>query len=102
MRIEQVTAGEEIVQEGARAETFYVLLAGAAEVERGGRLLGDVRPGDCFGELALLTYAPRSATVRSTEPSQLLVLDEPEFRELVADSRAFGRSVFAAAASRAL
>ena len=102
MRIEQIEAGAEIVREGARADAFFVLLAGAAEVDRGGRVIGAVRPGDSFGELALLTYAPRTATVRSTEPSDLLVLDEPEFRTLVAESREFGRSVFAAAATRAL
>jgi CRP-like cAMP-binding protein len=102
VRIEQIEAGEEVVREGTRAEAFYVLLAGEAEVERGGRRLGSVRPGDCFGELALLTYTPRTATVRTTVLSNVLVLDEPEFRDLVTESREFGRSVFAAAATRVL
>ena len=32
-----------------------------------------LQPGDSFGELALLTEAPRNATIRMTTPCQLLV-----------------------------
>ena len=102
MDVVELPQGTDVVREGERADEFYVLLSGAAEVERAGARLRSLRPGDVFGELALVTYTRRTATVRTTEPSHLLVLSEHEFRTLVATNRSFSRRVFADAARRSL
>lgn len=57
--------GQPIVQEGEREDSLYVLLDGAAEVVRDGRVLETLRPGELFGEISMLTGAPRMATVRA-------------------------------------
>jgi CRP-like cAMP-binding protein len=45
--------------------------------------LDRIRAGDYFGEMALVEDVVRSATVRTSEESTLLVLDRQEFAEIV-------------------
>ena len=61
-------AGTTIVEEGLLGETMFVVMSGEARVVRGKRRLGTVRPGDFFGEVALLDGAPRSASVVADTP----------------------------------
>lgn len=61
-------AGKPIVEEGMLGETMFVVMSGQAKVLRGTRRLGTVRPGDFFGEVALLDGAPRSASVVAETP----------------------------------
>ena len=67
-------AGMTIVEEGLLGETMFVVLAGEARVVRGTRRLGTVRPGDFFGEVALLDGAPRSASVVAETPLEAIRL----------------------------
>jgi CRP/FNR family transcriptional regulator, cyclic AMP receptor protein len=60
--------GTTIVEEGLLGETMFVVLSGEARVVKGKRRLGTVRPGDFFGEVALLDGAPRSASVVAETP----------------------------------
>ena len=64
--------GTKIVEEGLLGETLFVVLEGRAKVMRGGKRVGEVVPGDFFGELSALDGGPRSATV--TAETQVLVI----------------------------
>ena len=57
-------------------------------------------PGECFGEMALLDPAPRSATVTAETDMGLLVLSSREFATLIDDVPSVGRKVIAAVAER--
>jgi CRP-like cAMP-binding protein len=92
-----VPAGFRLTQEGARGREVVLIASGAATVTRGGEEIATVGDGDIVGELALVTYAPRSATVTTTEPSRLFVLGERDFRDLVGSVPSFSWRVFAAA-----
>ena len=57
-------------------------------------------PGEFFGEIGLLKGAPRVATVRALEPSELLRLDQPAFERLVQASAATREQLDHVAAER--
>ena len=67
-------AGTNLVEEGKLGRSFFILADGEARVLKQGRLLGLIKSGDCFGEMAYLndTAAPRVATVTSTSDITLI------------------------------
>jgi ATP-binding cassette subfamily B protein len=80
--------GEVVVEEGSEADSFYVIVEGAARVlkraESGEELpLGSLGPGDTFGEVALLGNGDRTATVRASSRLEALKLDGAVFRAVV-------------------
>jgi CRP/FNR family transcriptional regulator, cyclic AMP receptor protein len=78
-----VTRGEHIVDEGLRGETFFVVLAGHAKVVRGRRKIGELVPGDFFGELSALDGGARSASVVAETPMRVLRLFRHTLVELL-------------------
>jgi hypothetical protein len=76
---------EVIVRKGDRGDSFYVIVSGKVQVWDGDRLLNELGDGGIFGELALLDPAPRSASVKATEPVHVLQLDESHFRLVLAE-----------------
>jgi CRP/FNR family transcriptional regulator, cyclic AMP receptor protein len=75
--------GRTLVREGQPGREFFVLIDGSVRISRKGRKLSDLGSGDWFGEIALLTDAPRTATVTSTSPIRVLVLTDRAFRRVV-------------------
>lgn len=77
--------GEELVKEGATGRVFYIVVEGQAKIVRRGRTIQRVGPGDSFGEMAILTTAPRSASVVAETPMEVLTLSGPHLREILLD-----------------
>ena len=63
-----------VVEEGQPGEAMFVVLSGGARVTRGGRMVATVVPGDFFGELSALDGGPRTASIISDTPMELLRL----------------------------
>jgi small-conductance mechanosensitive channel/CRP-like cAMP-binding protein len=78
-------AGEAIVRQGESGCSMFVLLSGEAAVllEPGEREVARIPAGGFFGEMSLLTGAPRNATVRTTVDSEVLEISADEFKEFV-------------------
>ena len=85
-----VAAGDWLFREGDPGEGLYVLRTGRLEVVREAGdteiLIRSISPGAVLGELAVLTDAPRSASVRARRDSGLLGLSSAAFLELVDDA----------------
>jgi CRP-like cAMP-binding protein len=95
-----VPAGKQLVGEGERAHEFAVLVEGSADVLQGGKKINSISPGDFFGEIALVSDGPRTATVKTTSPSVLLVLTRQAFWSLVDDMPEIERRVLKTLAER--
>jgi CRP-like cAMP-binding protein len=78
-----VPAGYVLTKEGAAGKELVVIVEGAAEVRRRGRKINELGSGDFLGEIALISGSPRTATVRTTQPTHALVLTGQAFRRLV-------------------
>jgi CRP-like cAMP-binding protein len=76
-------ADEVLMEQGQPGREFFVLIDGTVVVRRHGRNLANLGPGDWFGEIALLTFKPRSATVTAISPCRLLVIQDRSFRQVV-------------------
>jgi CRP-like cAMP-binding protein/Zn-dependent protease len=91
VRLRSIGSGQPVVRQGDRPDAFYVVRQGLLEVieedpERGTeRTLGTLGRGESFGELGLLERAPRTATVRAAEPSEVFQVDKGTFDQLLAD-----------------
>ena len=57
--------GEEIVREGEMDDRFYIIVSGSATVMRGGRSVGTMEAGECFGETSYVRGAKRMATIQA-------------------------------------
>ena len=78
--------GGVIISEGQGGIAFFVLTSGKAVVTRTGQdgqqhELRTIGPGGVFGEMALFTDRPRSATITAVEPTDCLALHRLEFLE---------------------
>lgn len=93
-------AGKVLTSEGASGREFFVLVDGAAEVRRNGRKVSTLGSGDFFGEIALVSERPRTATVTTTAPARVLVVTDRAFRELMRDVPSIQLKVLTALADR--
>ena len=96
----EVPAGRVLIREGDFGHEFFVIESGTAKATIRGRKGGTMGPGECFGEMALLHRAPRSATVTAESDMHLLVLNSREFSTLMDDVPSVARKVLAAVAER--
>jgi CRP-like cAMP-binding protein len=95
-----VPAGERLILEGDFGYQFFAIKEGLAEVTHAGERIGDLRPGDVFGEIALLVTGRRTATVTALTPMQLIVLFDRNFRQVERLVPEFGRLLRAESWSR--
>jgi voltage-gated potassium channel len=78
--------GRVLAQQGARGQEFVVIVEGEAIVEKSGKQINKLGDGDFFGEIALVTKQPRTATVKTTKPTRALVITERDFLALLKSS----------------
>jgi CRP-like cAMP-binding protein len=92
--------GQELMVEGGEGESVLVLLEGSAEVVQDGERINVIGTGAIAGEIALLTHADRTATVRAIEPIRAFVVPGRSFRALLGRQPELQSKVFRALAER--
>lgn len=74
-------ANETIIQEGAEEQSFFIILKGRVGINKKmhpsplSRHLSELETGQCFGEMAVITGRPRSATVVALEETYVFRAD---------------------------
>ena len=101
MLVENYPPGTEVLRQGETGEKFYLIRHGAVEVVRTEPVegkettkhLAELKEGNFFGEAALLTGAPRNATVRTLGRTVLYTLAKSDFDAAVAASATFSKEL---------
>jgi MFS family permease len=83
LRRVEVPTGEVLIRQGDVGDRFLMIVHGDVRVTRDGDAIAERTSGDHLGEIALLRDVPRTATVTTTAPTELLVLDRDPFLEAV-------------------
>lgn len=89
MTVKDVDAGEIVIKEGDKADAYYLIDEGEADIIRSDPYTGEtaivdhISVGDGFGEEALLQNNFRNATIRMNTPGRLLMLTNDDFSQLV-------------------
>jgi CRP/FNR family transcriptional regulator, cyclic AMP receptor protein len=92
--------GKELTTQGKSAREFFVLLEGSVDVTKDGQRINQLGDGDFFGEIALVSRSPRTATVTATAPIRALVITDRAFRRLLEGSPEIQLKVLEALAER--
>jgi CRP-like cAMP-binding protein len=101
LSVERYAPGDDVVREGEAGGKLFIVAAGELEVlARGGSSVAELRAGDYFGEMALLSGQARSATVRAIDRCELYALDPEDFVALLRDNPAIAEAVEAVVAQR--
>ncbi|MCB9598183.1 MAG: cyclic nucleotide-binding domain-containing protein [Sandaracinaceae bacterium] len=95
--VRDVRTGEVVVAEGGEGTEAYIVVRGMLQAVRGegdsATVLAELGPGSIFGEMALVSGAPRAASVIATEPVQLLVGPVKRLEELSSRAPNLGREL---------
>ena len=87
--MEEFPGGTLVLQEGEPGDCMYVIKRGEVEIftadaQGKERILARLKEGDFFGEISLLTGKPRTASVRTLLPTELVRLKKNDFDPLLA------------------
>ncbi|MFI5309008.1 MAG: cyclic nucleotide-binding domain-containing protein [Polyangiales bacterium] len=95
MELRELSAGKYALKQGERGREAFVLARGVINVVREDAtgkptLLATLGPGSIFGEMALVTDAPRAASAVAVEPVQLLTVTQAALESLARQDPAIG------------
>ncbi|MDF2815175.1 MAG: hypothetical protein K0Q81_1375, partial [Paenibacillus sp.] len=82
LRVE-MNGGSTIIQEGDQGDCLFIMEKGRAGVYRNEQYVGELKRGDCFGEMAIFTQGIRTATIKADEAVILWRLDSSAFYEMM-------------------
>lgn len=87
----KVTAGEKIVTQGARGDSFYIIVHGTVQIVKDGAPIRLYRAGDYFGEISILLDQPRAADAISLTEVDLIAIDRNDFLSVLRGSEMLTR-----------
>ena len=75
--------GETLFNQGDKGDKAYMIVSGALDVIVDGKKVGSMRDGEVFGEMALILQQNRSATISSSQPTELISISKENLDELI-------------------
>lgn len=92
--------GEEIFVEGESGDALYLVVDGKVRVHREGKVIAELGERECFGEMAILDAAPRSATVTALKDANLLKITREDFQEIMAEKPEIAQGIIRVLSAR--
>lgn len=92
--------GYVLIREGTFGEQFVMIVDGRVRIDRGGRTLKTMGPGEFLGEISLIDKGRTTATATTEGPAKLLVLSHQGFNSLLDQSPAIRLEIMTALANR--
>lgn len=92
--------GDEITKEGEVSVGFYVIEQGSAIVTMHGDQVGELGPGDFFGEISLIAETPRAATITAETELRCYAMTSWDFRSLVEGNGEIAWAILASTARK--
>jgi CRP-like cAMP-binding protein len=77
--------GDEIFAEGEAGDALYLVVDGRVRVHKADRVIAELGERECFGEMAILDAAPRSATVTTLGDTNVLKITREDFQEIMSE-----------------
>jgi len=97
LRMIRVQKGYEIIKQGDPGDAFYLIASGRVSitVKKGFRTgkVAELGVDDFFGEMALISNEPRSATVTAEEVTELFVLQRKDFDQILMKNPAIAQEI---------
>jgi CRP-like cAMP-binding protein len=92
-KVDAYPDGGVIFIRGDSGSNAYLVRRGLVEIREAGRALETVRPGELFGEMALIDEGPRSASAVAVGPTEVAIIDRDAFHRLVRSDPDFALGV---------
>lgn len=99
-QVVNVTSGEALVEEGAPADSFFIVLHGRFLVVAGGKPIAEVRPGEPIGEIAFFAGGTRTASVVASRRSRVLEISRQAYAAVAREVPELSEAIISVLATR--
>ena len=96
----KVPAGAVIIKQGDPGDAFFMIASGKVSVWDHAKQITSRYEGEFFGESALVTDSPRSATVKAEKDTELYVLYKEDFNKILMHNANIAQAIRQATAIR--
>jgi cAMP-dependent protein kinase regulator len=86
-------AGFTVIKQGDPGDAFFMISSGRVAILEDGKKVTSRRPGEYFGDSALVTDSPRSATVVTEEETELYILYKTDFTKILMANPGIGAAI---------
>lgn len=91
--------GTTIFKDGDPGDRCYIVLSGAVRISKfipniGEEALAVLKPGDYFGEMALIDNSPRSANAIANDDADVFAINQVDLEKLLIEDRELGYKLF--------
>ncbi len=93
LRSRHMNPGEILFRAGDEGDALYIIAKGTVEALDNSKQIAELGRGQAFGEMALLSQGPRTATIRAVTECELLQINKKEFEQLLAEDRLLAKAV---------
>lgn len=98
--VERLPAGTVVIREGDAADDLFVIVSGTVRVSAREESLGELGPGNHFGEIGVIEHLPRTATITAVTDCELYRIAGDDFLRAVSEAPRMSGRLLSTVATR--